>query len=136
MLLLEWGANDVRDIYRSASDVPTATLESKRQAFDKICENFSPGECSSIISLPTLLPCNLLLFYYGHSHRLFAKLFDSSSWNILSRQWRHGTPPEHYTPDLVLSIPLSVTYLGLVIVTHQIFLSTQRLAKWCILILA
>lgn len=78
----------------------------------------------------------ILLFYYGRSHCLFAKLFDSSSWNILSRQWRHGTPPEHYTPDLVLSIPLSVTYLGLVIVTHQIFLSTQRLAKWCILILA
>jgi hypothetical protein len=55
MLLLEWGANDVRDFYRSASDVPTATLESKRQAFDKICENFSPGECPSINSLPTLL---------------------------------------------------------------------------------
>jgi len=39
----EWGANDVREFYRAAGDAHNATRESKRKAFEKICENYSPA---------------------------------------------------------------------------------------------
>ena len=39
----EWGVNEVREFYRNAGDAHNATRESKREAFEKICENFSPG---------------------------------------------------------------------------------------------
>ena len=78
MLLLELGANDVRDIYRSASDVPTATLESKRQAFDKICENFSPGECPSII-----LPPHTVTWIISYSSIMVVHIDCLQSFSIL-----------------------------------------------------
>lgn len=125
----------MRDLYRSVGDDPAATLESKRQAFDKICENYSPGKHPCITPLHRLsLQCRSMMIVL--THFLFAKLFDTSSWNTLKHQWRLGIQLEPGTPDRVLSTPLSVTYLALVIGTHQIFLSTRRLAKWCILILA
>lgn len=39
----EWGGNDCREFYRSVADDPNATLESKRQCYDKICDNYSPA---------------------------------------------------------------------------------------------
>jgi hypothetical protein len=47
-LFKEWGYNDARDLYRNVGDDPAATIESKRRAFDKICENYSPGKNSNI----------------------------------------------------------------------------------------
>lgn len=39
----EWGANDCREYYRSVAEDPNATQESKRQCYDKICDNYSPA---------------------------------------------------------------------------------------------
>lgn len=40
----EWGNNDVREFYRIAAEAHDATPETKRKAFDTICDNFSPGK--------------------------------------------------------------------------------------------
>lgn len=45
---VEWGYEDARDVFRSANDAENATKESRREAFDMICENFSPGIISDI----------------------------------------------------------------------------------------
>lgn len=39
----EWGNSDVREFYKTAGDARNATPESKRKAFETICENFSPA---------------------------------------------------------------------------------------------
>jgi hypothetical protein len=59
----EWGYEDVRDLFRSASDAENATLESKRKAFDKICENFSPGKIfTDALIFPVPTPERYLIY--------------------------------------------------------------------------
>lgn len=54
----EWGETDVRQYYRMTAEAHNATPESKREAFEKICENFSPGKWLQLYST-----CSFFFFH-------------------------------------------------------------------------
>ena len=53
----EWGISDCYKLYEASANDPAATVESRRKAYEKICENFSPGKEKSNTSLNFLALC-------------------------------------------------------------------------------